>query len=131
MIIAAVLGAAVVFGGLALVMRPSSKGSPVAEPVAAKPAAPAAAVAPAVPPPAEAAKPVEAAKSVEAGKPADTAKTGEATATPAGDKSESRSRRKRHSDQPNEAKVDPLHRQIAVPAETTPTPAEIKPFPTN
>ena len=130
MIIAAVLGAAVVFGGLALVMRPSSKGSPVAEPAAAKPAAPAAAVAPAVPPPVEAAKPAEAAKSVEAGKPADTAKTAEATATPAGDKSESRSRRKRHSDQPNEAKVDPLHRQIAVPAETAPTPAEIKPFPT-
>jgi serine/threonine-protein kinase len=129
MIIAAVLGAAVVFGALAFFMRPSSKGSPVAEPAAA--AKPAAVAAPAVPPPAEPARPAEAAKPTEAVKPAETTKSAEATATPAADKSESRSHRKRHSDSSNEAKPDPVHRPIAVPPETAPTPAEIKPFPTN
>jgi len=122
----------VVFGALALFMRPSGKESSAAEPAAAaKPVAPSTAVAPPVPPPAETAKPTEAAKPVEAAKPAEATKSAEATATPAGDKSESRSHRKRHPDQANDAKADPLHRQIAVPAETTPTPAEIKPFPTN
>jgi serine/threonine-protein kinase len=105
--------------GAVIALRPSGKPAAPEAPAAAAPNPAAvppapAAVAPA-PPPAPTTAPKPAAAVEPAAPAADAPKS-------------SRSRRHRSSENSDEAKADPLHRQIAVPAET---PAEIKPFPTN
>jgi len=114
----AIVGAVAVLGiaGAVIALRPSDKST--APEAAAKPAAVAPA-APATPPAAAAPTPP----------PAEPVKPAAAVEPPAADAPKpSRSRRHRAAENSDEAKADPLHRQIAVPAET---PAEIKPFPTN
>jgi serine/threonine-protein kinase len=125
LIVGAIVGVLLLAGALVFALKPASKSAaPVEAAAAAKPAAAQPTSAPAVPPAAEAAKPVEPAK------PAAEAKA-EATPAPAAERSESRSHRHRRAEQTDEPRADPLHRAIPVPAEAPPTPAEIKPFPTN
>jgi hypothetical protein len=118
----AIVGAVAVLGiaGAVIALRPSGKPAAPEATAVAKPAA--APAAPATPPAAAAptpAAPVEAPKPAAAVEPA-----APAAETP----KPSRSRRHRSSESSDEAKADPLHRTIPLPAET---PAEIKPFPTN
>jgi len=124
-VIAAVVGAALIgVGALVFALKPSSTpaapapAAAAATPAAAKPAAPAANTAPAVP-----------AAAAPAAAPAEAPAPAAAEATPAADTPKP-SRRRRRADG-DEAKADPLHRAIPVPAEQTPTPGDLKAFPSN
>jgi translation initiation factor IF-2 len=118
-------------GGLALTavavvraLRPSGKVTPPAEAAAAAMPAAAAVAAPVAPPPAVTTPPAAAA--APKSPPAAAAPASDAPAT-----RPNRSRRRRPSDgESDEAKADPLHRSIPLPAEN-PTPGDLKAFPSN
>jgi len=125
LVIAAVVGALLIgVGALVFALKPSSTpaapapAAAAATPAAAKPAAPAANTAPAVP-----------AAAAPAAAPAEAPAPAAAEATPAADTPKpSRRRRRADGDEP---RADPLHRAIPVPAEQTPTPGDLKAFPSN
>jgi eukaryotic-like serine/threonine-protein kinase len=113
-----VAGLALAAGGIVMALR--SPGSPPAQTAATAatvPTPPAAVAAPVAPP-----VPAAAAPSEETPKPA--------AAAPAAETPKS-SRSKRKKTEAEEPKSDPLHRAIPIPAESTPTPADLKAFPTN
>jgi serine/threonine-protein kinase len=114
-----VAGVALAAGGLVLALRSPSQPTPIAPAVVAKPAA-APAPAAATPPPV-----APAPAAVEETKPAAAA-----PAAPAGETAP-KSRSRRRKSEADEPKADPLHRAIPIPSDSTPTPADLKAFPTN
>jgi len=131
LVIAAVVGAALIgVGALVFALKPSSNpvspepAAAAATPAAVKPAAPVNAA----PTPAAATPP--AAATTPAAAPAEAPKPAAAEAAPASETPKPSRSHRRRSDS-DEPRADPLHRKIAVPAEQTPTPGDLKAFPSN